>query len=109
MGKVRSITVSLNFDVGDFSQGKIINAIEMIKGVSSAQLVITLTEDVPDLIDVVLTHQTLSILVNNGIECTEVLLSKTERDLFRMEHLGKRRVTEIKDGLAKHNLSLKKY
>ncbi|HHG9944627.1 TPA: hypothetical protein ACPZLH_002467 [Yersinia enterocolitica] len=109
MGKVRSITVSLNFDVGDFNQGKIINAIEMIKGVSSAHSVITLTEDVPDLMEVVQTHQTLSILVSNGIECTEVLLGKTERDLIRMEYLGKKRITEIKDGLAKHNLSLKKY
>lgn len=109
MGKVRSINVSLNFDVGDFSQERIIKAIEMIKGVSSAQSVITLTEDVPDLSEVVQTHQTLGILVNNGIECTEALLSKTVRDLYRMEFLGKRRVTEIKDGLAKYNLSLKEY
>lgn len=109
MGKIRSINVSLNFDVGDFSQERIIKAIEMIKGVSSAQSVITLTEDVPELSEVVQTHQTLGILVNNGIECTEVLLSKTVRDLYRMELLGKRRVNEIKDGLAKHNLSLKEY
>ena len=57
--------------------------------------------------DLNLTVRSHNVLTSNNIHTVEQLVKHTERDLFKMENMGRKSINEVKEVLASMNLKLK--